>query len=550
MRKLRYVQLALIALIAAGALLAFGCKQPEGGGQGGQGGSGQGSGQAQGGQNQGGGQGQNPSGSTDNKGKTEVFTNALQFEGIIGESDSQEADKRIRTDYVVSVTISHNRVGVSAEDKYTGYLFMGSAPYDEKTGSVDVVLTDVKGVQEPLSFGATYQKASNVLKVTEFGGEERSAILPRKDEHKLYNRFKTYTVPATLPVLGESVLVFKISNQQATVAVVTGKGHIGQSNPFGSYGTLGSYHTEAFVARNGKLTAKIPLDTKDIDKAKSVLEITATVTNSGVQDVTSSILSLKKQDGEFDEHDSDHLKEAHLPHFSKTRFTFKGNTGAAGADVYYGLILEAMPVVRYQIERGKREKREMYEMRAQFVQYNADPYNPPAPPGRLTIEKTSKEVRVLGQLVSGAYNDKHNPPEFSFTFPAGCFGNTAVDRLCKSTDVANGKAVGFTITGWKPIVGEDKVLRDTEGYPIKIPETVVAGEYVLKVDTAGGVVAPDGTGAVKAVIIGAKSAAGVSGGIDGLSMGDYTAVGLDGTALIAGKKVKELFKAGEGFKRL
>ena len=532
MRKLRYGRKALIALIAAGALLAFGCKQPEGGGQGGQGGSGQGSGQAQGGQNQGGGQGQNPSGSTDNKGKTEVFTNALQFEGIIGESDSQEADKRIRTDYVVSVTISHNRVGVSAEDKYTGYLFMGSAPYDEKTGSVDVVLTDVKGVQEPLSFGATYQKASNVLKVTEFGGEERSAILPRKDEHKLYNRFKTYTVPATLPVLGESVLVFKISNQQATVAVVTGKGHIGQSNPFGSYGTLGSYHTEAFVARNGKLTAKIPLDTKDIDKAKSVLEITATVTNSGVQDVTSSILSLKKQDGEFDEHDSDHLKEAHLPHFSKTRFVFKDSAGK-----HYGLIVEAMPVVRYQIERGKREKREMYEMRAQFVRYNADPYNPPAPPGRLEIDRTSKEVRVLGQLVSGAYNDKHNPPEFSFTFPAGCFGNTAVDRLCKSTDVAGGTAVGFTITGWKPIVGEDKVLRDTEGYPIKIPETVVAGEYVLKVDTTNGVL----DGAI---------ALGVATDITGLSLNDYAGAGLTGAALTAGKKVKELFKAGEGFKRL
>ena len=531
MRKLRYGRKALIALIAAGALLAFGCKQPEGGGQGGQGGSGQGSGQAQGGQNQGGGQGQNPSGSTDNKGKTEVFTNALQFEGIIGESDSQEADKRIRTDYVVSVTISHNRVGVSAEDKYTGYLFMGSAPYDEKTGSVDVVLTDVKGVQEPLSFGATYQKASNVLKVTEFGGEERSAILPRKDEHKLYNRFKTYTVPATLPVLGESVLVFKISNQQATVAVVTGKGHIGQSNPFGSYGTLGSYHTEAFVARNGKLTAKIPLDTKDIDKAKSVLEITATVTNSGVQDVTSSILSLKKQDGEFDEHDSDHLKEAHLPHFSKTRFVFKDKNNK-----YYGLILEAMPVVRYQIERGKREKREMYEMRAQFVQYNADPYNLPANTS-LTIEKMSKEVRVLGQLASGTtYGDKHNPPEFSFTFPAGCFGNTAVDRLCNSTDVAGGKAVGFTITGWKPIVGEDKVLRDTEGYPIKIPETVVAGEYVLKVDTAGGQIVTTS---------GSEIVLGNATDIPALSL-----TGPTGVDLLAGKKVKELFKAGEGFKRL
>ena len=164
MRKLRYGRKALIALIAAGALLAFGCKQPEqgGAGSGGQGGSGQGSGQAQGGQNQGGGQGQNPSGSTDNKGKTEVFTNALQFEGIIGESDSQEADKRIRTDYVVSVTISHNRVGVSAEDKYTGYLFMGSAPYDEKTGSVDVVLANVKDAEKTLSFGATYQSVTKI----------------------------------------------------------------------------------------------------------------------------------------------------------------------------------------------------------------------------------------------------------------------------------------------------------------------------------------------------------------------------------------------------
>lgn len=532
MNKRRCVYKALMALIAAGALLAAGCKQAEQGGQGS--GAGQGSGQASGqgsgaGSGSGTGQGQGQGGGSGTTSKTEVFTNALQFEGIIGESDSQETDKRIKTNYTVSVTISHNRVGVSAEDKYAGFLYMGSAVYEEKTGSVDVVLTNVKNAEDTLSFGATYQKASNVLKVTEFGGEERSAILPLKTEKTVDDRVRTYTVPAHLPVLGESVLVFKISGDQATVAVVTGKGGAGVTNPFGSYGTLGSYHTAVLVGR-GKLIAKIPLDTSDSDKAKSILEITATVTKTGVQDVTSSILSLKTKDGQFDEHDSDHLRATELPHFSPALFTFKNTSG--GNTTYYGLHLEAMPVVRYQIERGKREKRETYEMKAQFVKFAAKPTASTPLPSALTDR--SKEVRVLATLESGAYGDKYNPPVFSFTFPAGCFANTAVDRLANKGSAAD--AIGFTITNWKPIAGEDRILRDEDGYPVAIPETVEAGNFMLKVANSTGLLE---TG----VALGA---------ITNLSApnDEYNTAALTGATLVAGTEpVHKLFAPWQQFKR-
>ena len=534
MNKRRCVYKALMALIAAGALLAAGCKQAEQGGQGN--GAGQGSGQASGqgsgaGQGSGTGQGQGQGGGSGTTSKTEVFTNALQFEGIIGESDSQETDKRIKTNYTVSVTISHNRVGVSAEDKYAGFLYMGSAVYEEKTGSVDVVLTNVKNAEDTLSFGATYQKASNVLKVTEFGGEERSAILPLKTEKTVDDRVRTYTVPATLPVLGESVLVFKISGDQATVAVVTGKGGAGVTNPFGSYGTLGSYHTAVLVGR-GKLIAKIPLDTSDSDKAKSILEITATVTKTGVQDVTSSILSLKTKDGQFDEHDSDHLKATELPHFSPALFTFQDKNS-----VYYGLHLEAMPVVRYQIERGKREKRETYEMKAQFVKFAAKPTASTPLPSALTDR--SKEVRVLATLESGAYGDKYNPPVFSFTFPTGCFANTAVDRLANSaTD-----AIGFTITNWKPIAGEDRILRDEDGYPVAIPETVEAGNFMLKVANSTGQIVTTTGSEIK--LGDATDIPKLSGSND-----EYNTAALTGATLVAGTEpVHKLFAPWQQFKR-
>ena len=541
MKKRGYVYGALTALMTAAVLLTFSCKQPE---QGGQGGS---QGQSQGGSGQ-----TNPGGNqskprdNDNKGTQQVFTNALQFEGTIGPSDSQEADKLIKSDYLVSVTISHNRVGVSAEEKSTGFLFMGSAPYDEKTGSVDVVLANVKDAEKTLSFGATYQSVTKILKVTEFGGEERSAILPLKTEKTVDQRVQTYTVPATLPVLGESVVVFKISGNQATVAVVSGRGSAPgrMQGSLGSYETLGAYTAETFVVR-GALSAKIPLDDVKIDKAKTVLEIKATVTASGVQDVKSSILSLKEKDGAFDSHDSDHLKATTLPHFKPARFTFKGNTGAANADVYFGLHLEAMPAVRRQVVRGKIEVRETYEMKAQFFKYTGG--TPGEPSTALTDQ--SKEVRVLATLESGTYGSEKDPPVFSFTFPAGCFVYTAVDRLANKGDA---DAVGFTITNWRPLAGWHETEKDDDGYAKQIPETVVSGDYVLKVDTATGVLTPDGSGGVKAVVLGQKSVSGMNarGGIDGLSKDGYKDTnGLNCTALIAGKKANELFALSEGFKR-
>lgn len=464
MKKRRYAFLAL-ALMAAGALLASGCKQaggdvnkPDGGtktpGT------------------------DKPSDNQGNKGKTAV-TNALQFQGKIGPSDSTEAEKKVTSEYMVSVTLSDGRVGASAENLSNGFLYMGSAAYDEKSNSVNVTMVNVKNAEDTLSFAGTYQSATKLLKVTEFGDEERSAMLPLKSGEDINAVAKTYTVPVTLPQIGESVLLFRINGTQAAVAIIAGKANAA-GGLAGNYGTLANYTAEGLVVR-GQLKVKIPLDTKDITKALSVLEISATVSpSSGVSNIVSSILTRQGVHEDFDQADEGHLSNTVLPHFKPATFTFKSNNN------YYALVLQAEPaIVGSGNTRGGRESRETYRMTAYFVELGAteptladlDPAGAKLNPTDLT--KRSVSVSVEGKLADKTSFSGIDAPakqaSFEFDFPKGCFANTSYKQLGADSD---DKAVGFKITEWKPLAGKNK----TDGKVID--ETVVSGNFKIKVENS------------------------------------------------------------------
>ena len=535
MRKIRSF-IGVFALIAAGALLAAGCKQPgdSAGNNGGTttpGGSSSG-----GGTNQGGDQG---------TGKTTVFTSALQFKGKIGPTDSTEAEKKILHTYDVSVTLSHNRVGASAEDPVTGYIYMGSADYDEKGGSVDVTLVNVRNAEDTISLAGTYQSATKMLRITEFGGEERNAMLPLQSEKKITDAFKTYTLPVDLPVIGKSVLLFRVTGQHATVAVIAGAADSATSN----VSPLTTYEASGLIARGNKLTVQIPLDTKNITQAKSVLKLIATVDADGVKDIRSSILTFQGRDGALpgSKAGEDHLNNTVLPYFSPAKFTFKCTSGN-----YYALVLEAVPYVKHTTSAdadidtalsAKREEREGYRMIAQFFKYGNTEASLAAAPTAHSIP-----VVVEGKLgaATQTYTDESesadskdpsgrgrpiaaNQPVFEFEFALGCFTETSEELLCKSTTTAD--LVGLKITDWKPIVARNATTGDD------VAENVTTGDFKL-------------------AILGAPATAKVTGG-DLLGVNttklsgpdkDYTAK--DGTLFtVGGAAVNTLFHKGEFFKK-
>lgn len=514
MKKRRYAFLAL-ALMAAGALLASGCKQaggdvnkPDGGtktpGT------------------------DKPSDNQGNKGKTAV-TNALQFQGKIGPSDSTEAEKKVTSEYMVSVTLSDGRVGASAENLSNGFLYMGSAAYDEKSNSVNVTMVNVKNAEDTLSFAGTYQSATKLLKVTEFGDEERSAMLPLKSGEDINAVAKTYTVPVTLPQIGESVLLFRINGTQAAVAIIAGKANAA-GGLAGNYGTLANYTAEGLVVR-GQLKVKIPLDTKDITKALSVLEISATVSpSSGVSNIVSSILTRQGVHEDFDQADEGHLSNTVLPHFKPATFTFKSD------DKYYALVLQAEPaIVGSGNTRGGRESRETYRMTAYFVELgNTEPTLADLDPAGEKLNPTDLTKRSVSVSVEGTFDAKKQTftdidapakqPSFEFDFPTGCFANTSYKQLGADSD---NKAVGFKITEWKPIAGKNK----TDGKVID--ETVVSGNFKIKVEN-------------NTCQIGGKT---LGTGDTKYSGGDTAYTSVDGTKLLAGEVANKAFNNGkEGFK--
>ena len=516
MKKRRYAFLAL-ALMAAGALLASGCKQaggdvnkPDGGtktpGT------------------------DKPSDNQGNKGKTAV-TNALQFQGKIGPSDSTEAEKKVTSEYMVSVTLSDGRVGASAENLSNGFLYMGSAAYDEKSNSVNVTMVNVKNAEDTLSFAGTYQSATKLLKVTEFGDEERSAMLPLKSGEDINAVAKTYTVPVTLPQIGESVLLFRINGTQAAVAIIAGKANAA-GGLAGNYGTLANYTAEGLVVR-GQLKVKIPLDTKDITKALSVLEISATVSpSSGVSNIVSSILTRQGVHEDFDQADEGHLSNTVLPHFKPATFTFKGKDNK-----YYALVLQAEPaIVGSGNTRGGRESRETYRMTAYFVELgNTEPTLADLDPAGEKLNPTDLTKRSVSVSVEGKLTDKTSfsgidalakQASFEFDFPKGCFANTSYKQLGASSEAA--KAIGFKITKWKPLAGKNK----TDGKVID--ETVVSGNFEIKAESNTGELANQ-------AVFGSDDTK--------LSGGDTAYDTVKGTDLSNGKKANELFNNGkEGFK--
>ena len=516
MRNIRSFMLAF-ALIAAGALLAAGCKQPGGS-----------AGDNGGGTTAPGGDGKQ--GGTDNKDvKKGTVSATMNFYGeLVGINETTGRKER----YIVTLSLSDNKVGASAEMVGTGYFFIGKGDYDAEGGEASITLTDVKGNSEAITLTANYEAASKTLVVTEFAGNSEKQLLARQQKASDVG-MRRYNAMVDLPVVGETYLSLMYNNRHATVSIAIGKAGAG-----GSIGTTRAYYGTGIVHRN-KLSAKV-----EIERGRRTFVITAKVAD----DLTLSEVKvgLEGSDAEYGHVYENGDPQNMLPLFTKACFTLNSESvvtdiygaGSAGAfgNMQAKLVLYAEPLVRSPTDPTKVATAAEaagrgyvpcgYRMSAQFIGFASN-----ANSETINSEKVQRDVFFLTGTTTPDPN--YTSGAYTFKFDGG-------------SDFKNGATydnIKLVIKNWVP---------KTEG---ATKANVVSGEYTIELDkngaTDGYIPAVDHAG-VKVVDVCGSAAVKKSDGTyyhpkvnTGLAASDICIQTGDGAA--SSKQARHLFLFREGF---
>lgn len=392
-----------------------------------------------------------------------VVQETMHFEGYI-EKDIEDAKK---VPYFVTVSLSHNKVGATAETVESGILYIGKSDYDAENGTIDVSLADARGVEEAITLTATYEKASKVLIISEFDGMDRKAILtrvtkPGEGKIKRYNTMVNLGDP-----IGEAFLSLIVKDQHVTAILVAGR--IAEN---GTTGRARTYNATGYV-RRGKVFVEIPLDTN----RTHVVEVNGTFSGGAVHGVTASLIGSALKTHE--EHLDHNAKYADLPLFKPVTFTINSKPRVIDGNGPHGnntnkkayLTLRAVPIVKALgtmdvQEPGKNTsgyKTFGYRMYAQFTGFDGTPsklahkdvYCKNTLTGEDFANQAASDAATGGNGAANIY--KVNEKEYTFDFAAGAFGNGA-----------KFDATTFKIAGWRP-----------EKVSATLPETVTTGEYEL-----------------------------------------------------------------------
>ena len=409
---------------------------------------------------------------------TTLLPVTVNFEGTIVDV----AEDGVKTDYFVTVSLSHNKVGATAETIEQGFFYIGKSNYDAESGAIDVSLADTRSMREPINLTGTYQKATDTLVITEFAGRERKAILTRVVKASEQRTGRYHTMVKLVEPLGTSYLSLIINGQNVTAVLVTG-----QTSASGTVSTARAYNGTGYIRRGRELFVEIPLDTK----REKTVEVRADVKNGEVSNLTVYVAGNQYQTHE--QHTGQNAPlYSQLPLYRPVRFTLNTQQSLLkeipnGNRKAY-LTLEAVPLVKTPGGTGVEPLNKNnhgyepygYRMYAQFTSVGGEGVSA----FNVTSKRTYVDVTYASPVPTattsgytpGTSDTKKGKYKFFFTKTSFTNNGSFTDNL------------EFMIENWRPVAD------GTE------PETVTAGNYTFSLsataaNSQGKIVSAGGTAA-------------------------------------------------------
>ena len=396
---------------------------------------------------------------------TAILPVTATFEGRVVHEDEETGAK---TDYLITVSLSNNKVGATAETVSEGYFYIGKNEYDAESGTIDVTLADTRGVREAISLTATYEKATDTLVITEFAGRERKAILPRITKSGDNRSSRYHAMVALEQPLGTSYLSLIINGQNVTGVLVTG-----QAGSRGSVSTLRTYNGTGYIRRGRELFVEIPLDTSTTAETRKTVEVRAEVKDGVLSNLKVYIAGSQYATHEQHTGQTPNMYSK-LPLYYPVRFTL--NTKAKETERTTNrkaqLWLRAVPLVTSNgtdVEvlnnNNKGYKLAGYRMYARFTGITSGTHL-----GESVLSAEAQADALFGKpeyTAGSAGLDAEKASQdfkgvYTFTFAATAFDNGATFQ----------NNLGFTIKDWRPV---------TDGTNT---ETVTSGEYIIEILSA------------------------------------------------------------------
>lgn len=392
--------------------------------------------------------------------KVSVFKGVTeQFIGAVSDA---------KGDYDVVVNISGESVGVSIEDVKKGFLYLGTEKKykQEKSGAalVTVKAVNTRGeaaAGDSKTIELKYDAKTVTLEVVKFGAAAQKRKLTLVGRSEKEGKARRYTVAMKeVPYIGEAIVSVVIKERHVTAQVVQN-------------GAVPAVYRGVGVVKDGEMVeVKVPVDNKDIAKAKQIVYFEGHLLNGKLSDVKASVAS-HLEDKPLVPHVMPLFKPLHIP--------FTAVTSGSEPDVKGELILTA--------KQSMVDGEEGYYMSAQFRAWKMD--------GTHTTVAQSAVVEAKGEptgkKTNTTWTTSSHPHQYGFKLK-GFKSDNAAHGLFQDGDLA------IEIEKWQPIALTQKDGKTpltggganvtTGGFNIKInssassPKTILKGAF--KVTTSGG----------------------------------------------------------------